>query len=99
MPWTRRMLLERLIEAGVEILVQARLTAIERGRVRYDRLGVSDEIAPVDTVVLAAGAQPRRELAEALAASGVPLHVIGDAAQPANIAEAIRAGFEAGYGL
>jgi 2,4-dienoyl-CoA reductase-like NADH-dependent reductase (Old Yellow Enzyme family)/thioredoxin reductase len=99
MPWTRRMLLERLVASNVEILLQAQVKAIQPSSVLYDRKGVSGEIAPVDTVVLACGARSRCELVEALRTSGVPLYVVGDASQPANIAEAIRAGFEVGYQL
>jgi 2,4-dienoyl-CoA reductase-like NADH-dependent reductase (Old Yellow Enzyme family)/thioredoxin reductase len=99
MPWTQRMLVERLIAGRVEILLHARVTAIEPSRVRYDRQGVSGEIAPVDTVVLACGAKSRAELAEPLRACGVPVHVIGDASKPTNIAEAVRAGFELAYRL
>ncbi len=99
MPWTRRMLVERLAAAGVEILIQTRLTKIEPSRVGYDRAGVAGEIAPVDTVVLACGAASRRDLAEPLSAAGIPLRVVGDAAQPGNIADAIRSGFEVAYSL
>jgi NADPH-dependent 2,4-dienoyl-CoA reductase/sulfur reductase-like enzyme len=99
MPWTQRMLVERLIAGRVEILLHARVTAIEPSRVRYDRQGVSGEVAPVDTVVLACGAKSRAELAEPLRACGVPVHVIGDASKPTNIAEAVRAGFELAYQL
>jgi pyruvate/2-oxoglutarate dehydrogenase complex dihydrolipoamide dehydrogenase (E3) component len=98
MPWTRRMLVERLAAAGVEILIQTRLTKIEPSGVCYDRAGVAGKITPVDTVVLACGAASRRELPEQLPA-GVPLHIVGDAKQPGNIADAIRSGFEAGYSL
>ena len=93
------MLLERLVASNVEILLQAQVKAIQPSSVLYDRKGVSGEIAPVDTVVLACGARSRCELVEALRTSGVPLYVVGDASQPANIAEAIRAGFEVGYQL
>ena len=98
-PWTRRMLLERLIASHVEILLQAQVKAIQPSRVLYDRKGVTGEIAPVDTVVLACGARSRRDLVEQLQTSGVPLYVVGDASQPANIAEAIRSGFELGHQL
>lgn len=97
--WTHRMLLERLQAAGVEILLQARVLAIEPGCVVYDRQGVTGEVAPVDSVVLASGAQAENALAPALESTGLTIHTIGDAAQPGTLAEAIRAGFELGRTL
>jgi NADPH-dependent 2,4-dienoyl-CoA reductase/sulfur reductase-like enzyme len=98
-PWTRHMLLDRLVAMGVEILLQSRVTAIDRGRVTYERRGVSNEVAPVDSVVLACGAQPQVALADQLRTAGVEVHTIGDAAQPGNLATAIRAGFQLGASL
>jgi NADPH-dependent 2,4-dienoyl-CoA reductase/sulfur reductase-like enzyme len=97
--WTRRMLLERLRAAGVEILLQSRVTAISPSRVLYDRHGVPGEVEPVDSVVLACGVRPQRDLADQLRTTGVPLYLVGDASQPGNIAEAIRSGFELGHQL
>ncbi len=97
--WTRRMLLERLKAAKVEILLQARVLAIEPRRVVYDRLGVKGEMAPLDGVVLASGARAENGLAAALTATGVALHTIGDAVRPGTLADAIRAGFEIGFAL
>ncbi len=97
--WTRRLLVERLVRAGVEILTQTRVVCIESGRVAYDRGGVTGEISPVDSVVLACGVQPRRELADSLRPAGVPVHVIGDASKPRSLADAIREGFELGFAL
>ncbi len=95
-PWTRRMLLDRLVSQGVEILIQARVTAIERDRVLFERRGVAGELTPVDSVVLACGALPRSELAEQLQPASAAVYTIGDAERPGNLATAIRAGFELG---
>ncbi len=97
--WTRRRLLDRLMAADVEILAQTRVVAIQPGRVLYDRGGMSGEIAPVDSVVMACGVLPNRELAESLREIGLPIHVIGDALKPRNLADAIREGFELGFSL
>ena len=60
---------------------------------------MSGEIAPVDNVVMACGVLPNRELAESLRETGLPIHVIGDALKPRNLADAIREGFELGFSL
>lgn len=97
--WNHRLLVERLIAANVEILLQARAVSIEPSRLVYDRLGITNELAPVDTVVLACGASPQVELAQSLCGLGIPVHVIGDAAKPRNLADAVREGFEMGFAL
>ena len=98
-PWTRRMLLDRLAANGVEILLQARVTAIEPQRVLYERRGVIAELTPVDSVVLACGSRSQAELAEQLRAAGVAVQTIGDAARAGNLADAVRAGFEFGAAI
>ncbi|MGW3332514.1 oxidoreductase [Streptomyces rubiginosohelvolus] len=53
-------------------------------------------VLPVDTVVLCAGQEPRRELYEALSAGTVPVHLIGgaDVAAELDAKRAIRQGTE-----
>ncbi len=58
---------ERIVPEG---LVIRRAGATEGG---------AEELVPVDTVVLCAGQVPARGLADALAAAGIPCHVIGGA--------------------
>src|SRR5690606_37656008 len=43
------------------------------------KLGEQDTLLPVDTVVVCAGQEPQRELAEALQAAGCSVHLIGGA--------------------
>jgi len=49
---------------------------------------------PADTVIMAVGARSVNELAEGLGKNGVPMLIIGDAASPRNMMDAIREGFE-----
>lgn len=57
---------------------------------------VNEEI-PADTVVLAVGSRPNKELGEALQAAGYDVRVIGDAVKaPNNAWNAIAEGFSAG---
>ena len=50
----------------------------------------TDRVLEVDTIVVCAGQKPDRGLADALAASGVPVHVVGGAREAAGL-DAFRA--------
>ena len=56
-------------------------------------------IQGIDTVVLAAGATPRNEIVEDIKATGVAVHVIGDALEPRKAIDAIHQAFETAYAL
>ena len=100
--WTRQLLLGRLQNLQVDVLVKAKVVAMNEGEVIYDRVGVQHRLQ-ADTVVLAVGARPRRELADALAGmvgrEGMEVYLVGDCAEPRSAAEAIREGFEVAWRL
>jgi NADH dehydrogenase FAD-containing subunit len=54
---------------------------------------------PIETVVLAVGVRPNRELLDALEGSGLEVHVVGDALDPRGAGEAIREGLQVALGL
>jgi NADPH-dependent 2,4-dienoyl-CoA reductase/sulfur reductase-like enzyme len=92
-PLARSMLLGRLREHGVELRPSTRVLHLEAGQVVAAE---NDDVRrwPIETVVLAVGARPERELADALEAAGIPFHMVGDALEPRGAGEAIREGFE-----
>jgi pyruvate/2-oxoglutarate dehydrogenase complex dihydrolipoamide dehydrogenase (E3) component len=94
----RRQLMAELREQGVAILTRARVTAIEPGRVAYEREdGTTAEVA-CDRVALAIGWRPRGAgLAAAIAHPDT--HLIGDADRPADFVAAINAGADAGLAV
>lgn len=59
----------------------------------------SEEIVPVDAVVLSLGFRPDQTLVNALEAKGVEVRVIGSAVKDGPIAPAVRTGFEVGCQL
>ena len=61
----------------------------------------TDNVLEVDTIVVCAGQEPDRALTEALAASDVPVHVVGGAreAEGLDAFRAIEEGREAGLAL
>jgi 2,4-dienoyl-CoA reductase (NADPH2) len=92
---TRWVVVQELQRAGVELLTGVEYERIERGAVVIRVDGAQRRIA-ADTVVIAAGQEPERSLAEALAARGQAHVVIGGAAS----AERLDAGraFRDGFG-
>jgi 2,4-dienoyl-CoA reductase-like NADH-dependent reductase (Old Yellow Enzyme family)/thioredoxin reductase len=91
----RSMLLGRLNRQGVVIHINTRIT----GLASNEALAQKEDHAvsfPIETVVLAVGVRPNRQLAGILEFSGLEIHVIGDALQPRKALEAIWEGFEVG---
>jgi 2,4-dienoyl-CoA reductase (NADPH2) len=92
---TRWVVMGKLERFGVQIKTGIKVLSIEKGRVRIsDQSGEQDE--PADTVVLAAGVRPEDGLARELGSRGIEVKLIGDAAGPGNMLQAISSGFEAG---
>ena len=94
--WAREALLQHLVEANVEILTNAKVVAIEKGAVKYERGGVNERIDGVDAVVFAAGAKPDDALARRIAGKGIEVRLAGDCLRPGNLGGAVRSGYEAG---
>lgn len=94
-PLAKTMLLGRLKSQDVAIHTHTRVT----GLTENEALAQQDDNAirfPIETVILAVGVQPNRELAGVLEFSGLEIHVVGDAFQPRKALEAIWEGFEVG---
>lgn len=95
-PWTRRLMVDRLLEHHVEILLQCKVFAFNRRRLLYDRSGVHEILDGLDSVVLALGATSYDPLSPELRAAGLNPLLVGDCVKPRNIATAIREGYQAG---
>jgi NADPH-dependent 2,4-dienoyl-CoA reductase/sulfur reductase-like enzyme len=79
----------RLRSLGVRMERNAKVEEITDKGVRATRNGGS-EFFEADSVVLAVGMEPNRELARKLEGKVEALYVIGDSAQPGKITEAIE---------
>jgi 2,4-dienoyl-CoA reductase-like NADH-dependent reductase (Old Yellow Enzyme family)/thioredoxin reductase len=91
----KAMLLGRLKNQGVAIHPRTRVTGLKKNEALAQQDG--DAICfPIETVIMAVGVRPNRELAGVLEYSGLEIHVIGDAFQPRKALEAIQEGFEVG---
>ncbi len=95
--------LHDLREAGARIVTSARVLEIGDAWVRCE-VGAEGaeartEVVGADTVVLAIGLGPNPAPVEALRASGVPVHVVGDAEGVSYLEGAIHSAFRTAIGL
>ena len=97
-PLPRTMLLKRLEKQGVGIHTGTRILRVGPGEAVVKKEGERARL-PCETLILAVGVEPNRQLAEDLADSGMKLHVVGDARDPRGAGEAIWEGFQAGNAL
>ena len=89
----RWVIIQNLRNAGVRLEALARAEEITDEGVRATRNGGS-ELFEADTVVLAVGLDPEKQLARELGEKRIgPVHVIGDCARPRRIADAIEEAF------
>ena len=92
-PRARRMVLEALVQNGVEILTEAKALSIENEDVVFNRAGVVDRIKGVDSIVVAVGTASQEVGNLDLGRSGVPIRWIGDASVPRKLFDAIHEGY------
>ena len=87
---TRRGFLRRLLTMyGVNVVTEAKATAITSSGVEFDKAGMV-QVIPADTVVLAAGTQSENALYYQLQGKVPELHILGDAKEPGKAIDAIR---------
>ena len=79
----------------IPVLTEARISGAADGNVLVCKQDGSMEELRADTVIVAIGYEPERELADACARLGCRTFVIGDANRVANIMYAVWDGFEA----
>lgn len=95
---SRALLVRELKEKGVKILTSATVKAITDEGVLINIQGEDQVLAGMDWIVLAIGAESEKGLASS-EHPGCEVRVIGDAAGPRQVLEAIHEGFEIGRGI
>ncbi len=95
---TRWVLLQELKRFGVKTLTGAKVVEIKQGEVIYEQEG-ERRSEKVDSVVIALGAKPNQELAEALKKEEIEFYTVGDAKEPRKIIDAIHEGFLVAFEL
>ncbi|MCJ7515833.1 MAG: FAD-dependent oxidoreductase, partial [Dehalococcoidia bacterium] len=89
-PSARYFLRRRMAEKGIKILTSTTVEEIVDGGVRVKTGEASQLLSPVDTVVLATGAESVNELEPKVKDMVPEVYVIGDAAKPGKIMAAVE---------
>lgn len=91
-------LLQNFKRNGVDVYTNATVTEICDDCVRFTYAGKTVAVR-ADTVVMATGLRPNPAEADAFAATGIPVTVVGDASSGKNGFQNIREGFLAGLSI
>jgi len=97
-PVLRWRVIQRLSEAGVVMATKTRATEITKNGVTAEQEGKAQTF-PADTIVLAMGDVPDKELVQQLTGKVPAVLAIGDCQEPRRIAEAMESGFRTGNSI
>jgi 2,4-dienoyl-CoA reductase-like NADH-dependent reductase (Old Yellow Enzyme family)/thioredoxin reductase len=90
----------RLRKNGVELLSSTKLTEVKADAVVLENTATGEiTLKEADAVVLSIGVTPERSFVDELKQALPKVKVIGDAAKPGRIGQAIQSGFETAYVL
>ncbi|WP_080803085.1 oxidoreductase [Arabiibacter massiliensis] len=95
--WVKTFVKPALLARGMRVWPQAKIASVGDGEITFTGETGAEITIACDTVIEAMDMLPNASLADGL--SGIEAHVVGDAAKPWNIAEAIAAGNLAGRAL
>jgi 2,4-dienoyl-CoA reductase-like NADH-dependent reductase (Old Yellow Enzyme family)/thioredoxin reductase len=93
-----QLMLERIENAGIKLLTQTRLIAIQGQNVQVETTGGVTTLGPFDVIIFTTGDQSINQLASE-ANRDQAVSVIGDAVRQRTIFEAIKEGFDAALNL
>lgn len=85
----RSLLVQRMMKKGVKILVNTKVVAVEKDKIKYLQNGVEGVIDDADTLIFACGYQTDPAFENMLKELRMSYHLIGDAHQVGNIKDAI----------
>ncbi|MBI2869032.1 MAG: FAD-dependent oxidoreductase [Chloroflexi bacterium] len=91
---SRQLLIYSLEDSGVRMLTRATVKEITESGVIIDRRGRQETIE-ADSIVLALGAQPVRELASQIEKDGARVYLAGDCARVGRLPDAVEGGYKA----
>ena len=95
----RKLLLQKLIHAGANTIVNAKVLEIGEGYVEYESFGLKRRILGVDNVVMATGYKGSvpEDIMSACEQMKLPVHIVGDCSTKShNALVAIREGYDCG---
>lgn len=95
-PRARKMVLEKLVQGGVEIITEAKALLFDNGEVIFERGGLKEKIKGTDSIILAVGTEAEDPKIPELKKLKLPVKFIGDAFSPRKLLNAIHEGFDIG---
>ena len=95
----RQYLLQRLDMRGVNILMTTKAEAVQKEGLVVRTEDEKEHLVAADTIVLATGARPNRELYRELLGKAAEIYLAGDCVKPRYIFEATTEGFLAGQAI
>ena len=90
----RSVLVQRMMQKGIHIECNAKVTKAEDGKIYYEQNGSEHVIENVNTLVFAIGYHVDPAIEEMLKSTGNTYHLIGDCNKVGNIKDAISAAYE-----
>ena len=96
---TRKLTMKRLAVLPVEILTRTAITRLDDGQATVRTDEGSRMIGPFDSVVVAVGTRPNRELVASLNERDIEVHVVGDAQAPGQIIGAVQSAWRVARAL
>ena len=97
-PTTRWVVVKRIKDSSIELLTSTALVGITQKGALVEHEGKSYELQ-ADTIVIATGMVPDRQLAVELEQIGVHPHTIGDCTSVGKILESVHAGWNIGHSI
>ncbi len=89
---TRWVLMDKITRYGIDIQTEAKVLSIRDDVITFEQKGaVASE--KFDSVIIAAGSRPVRDLSDAVASLNIPYATVGDCCSPGKINDAIHGGF------
>jgi 2,4-dienoyl-CoA reductase-like NADH-dependent reductase (Old Yellow Enzyme family)/thioredoxin reductase len=95
-PRARKLILEKLIQGGVEILTESKALSVEKGDLIFERAGLMEKIKGADSIIIAVGTARQDEGIPGLGKSRIPVRRIGDASAPRKLFDALHEGYQVG---
>ena len=90
----RSLLVQRMMEKGIRMECDAKVTATTETTITYEQNGVEHVISDADTLVFANGYHVDSSVEDMLKAAGAHYHLIGDGEKVGNIRDAITRAWE-----
>lgn len=95
----KAMLLMRIYEKGIKVSTGTIVKEITDNAMVVEKMGNTETLSGVDTIVLATGSRPDAALQDMLEKMNIPFRKIGDCAKAGKIIDAVHEGFIHAYSL